>query len=193
MKQLDWYLESYINEPWAYFDKAFSDEECDRIIEKFKNNVGKARIQNNSELTKTRDSNVYFIDSADEENNWLFRRLAEVTVRMNDQFFNFDIERIEAVQFTEYDASYKGFYKSHVDTAFETSTFRKLSFSLQLTDSDEYSGGDLILHTGHNPDTASRTKGTMNVFPSFLLHEVTPVTNGIRYSLVGWVLGKRFK
>ena len=112
---------------------------------------------------------------------------------MNEQFFNFNIEKIESVQFTEYDESYKGFYKSHVDTAFETSTFRKLSFSLQLTDSDEYSGGDLLLHTSYNPDTASRTKGTMNVFPSYLLHEVTPVTEGTRYALVGWVLGERFK
>lgn len=193
MKELDWYLESYINEPWAYFDNAFSSDECKSIIDKFKNDVSKARIANDAVISETRDSNVYFIDSGAAENNWIFSRLATIIIRMNDQFFNFDIERIESVQFSEYDSAYKGFYKSHVDAAYETSTFRKLSFSLQLSNNDDYSGGNLLFHTSYNPQTAPRTEGTLSLFPSYTLHEVTPVTEGTRYALVGWVLGKRFR
>lgn len=193
MKQLDWYLKSFINEPWAYTDRGFTSSECDSIIATFSDEVEKARISNNKKVNETRDSNVHFIDSTNEDNHWIFKRLSTIVMQLNNQFFNFDIDRIEAVQFTEYDSSYKGFYKSHVDTAYETSTFRKLSFSIQLTDENEYEGGNLIFHTSHNPQTAPKTKGSLSIFPSFLLHEVTPVTNGTRYALVGWVLGDRFK
>jgi len=194
MANLDWYLESYSNDPWAYFDNAFTKEECDTIINLFKDSVNKARIENPNKLLETRDSNVFFIDSDDEKNQWIFQRLTSIIIKMNEQFFNFDIDRIESVQFSEYDASYNGFYKSHIDMVYgQSSTFRKLSFSVQLTESDDYSGGDLKLHTSYNPGTAKRTKGTLSIFPSYLLHEVTPVMDGTRYALVGWVLGNRFK
>ena len=35
-----------------------------------------------------------------------------------------------------------------------------------------------------------RPKGSIIVFPSFLYHQVTPITKGTRYSLVMWVLGR---
>ena len=41
-----------------------------------------------------------------------------------------------------------------------------------------------------NPE---RTRGAMALFPSFLPHRVTPVTRGVRYSLVGWVCGKPWR
>ena len=31
------------------------------------------------------------------------------------------------------------------------------------------------------------------MFPSYVLHQVTPVTRGERFSLVGWVTGKNIK
>ena len=34
-----------------------------------------------------------------------------------------------------------------------------------------------------------RKKGSIIVFPSFIYHRVTPVTEGTRYSLVTWNLG----
>ena len=39
----------------------------------------------------------------------------------------------------------------------------------------------------------AREQGTIIVFPSFLQHCVSPVTKGIRYSLVNWTLGRPFK
>ena len=194
MTNLDWYLESYSNDPWAYCDTAFTKEECDTIINLFKDSVNKGRVVGPEEAQATRDSNVFFIEPGDKKNQWIFQRLTSIIIKMNEQFFNFDIDRIESVQFSEYDASYNGFYKSHIDMVYgQSSTFRKLSFSVQLTESDDYSGGDLKLHTSHNPGTAERTKGTLSIFPSYLLHEVTPVMDGTRYALVGWVLGNRFK
>jgi PKHD-type hydroxylase len=37
------------------------------------------------------------------------------------------------------------------------------------------------------------TKGSMLLFPSFLLHKVCPVTWGIRKTLTTWVLGPKLR
>jgi PKHD-type hydroxylase len=38
-----------------------------------------------------------------------------------------------------------------------------------------------------------KDQGALAIFPSYTLHEVTPVTKNERYSLVCWVNGKQFK
>lgn len=76
---------------------------------------------------------------------------------------------------------------------------RKLSCTLSLNDPEEYEGGNLKFDFGpHVPDrfltcTEIRPRGSIIVFPSHLYHQVTPVTKGIRYSLVSWHLGKPFR
>ena len=70
---------------------------------------------------------------------------------------------------------------------------RKLSFSIQLTNPDLYEGGDLNIYKEKTPIQASRALGTINFFPSYVLHRVTPVTKGYRNCLVGWVSGPKFK
>jgi PKHD-type hydroxylase len=65
--------------------------------------------------------------------------------------------------------------------------------SLQLTNPNEYKGGDLILHLGNEPTILSKEQGKLYAFPSYTLHEVTPVTKGTRYSLVAWITGPHFK
>ena len=58
---------------------------------------------------------------------------------------------------------------------------------------DDYEGGELLLHTGENPERPMKKQGMGVFFPGYTLHEVTPVTKGKRYSLVAWVLGPKFK
>lgn len=74
---------------------------------------------------------------------------------------------------------------------------RKISFSLQLTDSNDYTGGDLQFHnnnyTKEGVITAPREKGSLIIFDSRLSHRVTRVREGTREALVGWVLGPRWK
>ena len=38
-----------------------------------------------------------------------------------------------------------------------------------------------------------KSRGAFITFPSFMLHRVTPVTRGTRWSLVAWVLGTRWR
>jgi PKHD-type hydroxylase len=64
---------------------------------------------------------------------------------------------------------------------------------VQLSDPSEYEGGELRLHTSQEPVIIRKEKGMVVCFPSYTLHEVTPVTRGERYTLVGWVHGPAFK
>jgi PKHD-type hydroxylase len=72
-------------------------------------------------------------------------------------------------------------------------TVRKLSFVIQLSDPKDYKGGELQIHLSDTPEVMKKEQGTLIAFPSYILHEVTPITKGKRYSLVGWITGKPFK
>ena len=63
---------------------------------------------------------------------------------------------------------------------------RILSFTVQLSDPAEYEGGELQIGL----QNMTRTRGSAVVFPSYQLHRVSPVTEGRRASLVGWVMGE---
>ena len=77
---------------------------------------------------------------------------------------------------------------------------RKLSMTLNLNKPGEYDGGNLKFDFGPHAGgkrfhecTEIRPQGSLIVFPSFVYHQVTPVTRGTRYSLVLWSLGEPFK
>lgn len=193
MSSKDWYLNAEINEPWAFMNGLFTVDECEKIIEDNKLNLLQGQVNNQEELLDTRSSLITFLDSEAFSTQWIFQRVATGIFELNKQFFNFDIEKIEALQFSEYDESYQGFYSQHVDTEYRVVGHRKLSFSILLSDSENYDGGDLNFYFKKDPQSAIRTQGSMIMFPSYTLHEVTPVTKGTRYSLVGWVWGPKFK
>ena len=71
---------------------------------------------------------------------------------------------------------------------------RKLSFSIQLSDPKDYVGGELQF-LGDDGETffAPKQKGSIIVFDSRTKHRVLKVKSGIRRSLVGWVVGPRWK
>ena len=139
-----------------------------------------------------RVSNVSWLYPS-EETSWIFVRIADMTIDLNNKFFGFDLfGLVEGLQFTEYKGEEHGRYDKHVDTMFEGAV-RKLSISVQLSDEDSYEGGELILYTGGDNTISPKEEGSLLIFPSFTLHEVKPVTSGTRYSLVTWITGKPFK
>jgi PKHD-type hydroxylase len=77
---------------------------------------------------------------------------------------------------------------------------RKLSMTCNLTNPDNYDGGNLRFDFGpHAGDkryhtcTEIRPKGSIIIFPSHVYHQVSPVTRGTRYSMVMWNLGRPFR
>ena len=71
---------------------------------------------------------------------------------------------------------------------------RKLSFAMQLSDPDDYEGGNVqFLDEEGRSYVAPRQKGTMILFDSRTQHRVNKVTKGVRKSIVGWTVGARWK
>jgi len=77
---------------------------------------------------------------------------------------------------------------------------RKLSMTINLSEPGSYEGGNLKFDFGPHSEkkrffecTEIRPQGSIIVFPSYIYHQVTPITSGTRYSLVMWTLGKPFK
>lgn len=113
--------------------------------------------------------------------------------------FGFDIQFVPAIQYTVYNSNTQDHYDWHRDTYFIHSApyDRKLTLIMQLSDSDDYEGGDFLLEDDffeNKPDSNEfRQKGAVFVFPSFIKHKVTPVTKGIRKTLVAWAEGPKFR
>tara|TARA_B100000900_G_scaffold94029_1_gene77264 strand:- start:963 stop:1874 length:912 start_codon:yes stop_codon:yes gene_type:complete len=86
------------------------------------------------------------------------------------------------------------------DNRFYWAKVRKISMTLNLTKPDQYKGGNLKFDFGPHAGRGRfktckeiRQQGSMIIFPSFVHHQVTPVTSGTRYSLVIWSLGRPFR
>ena len=98
----------------------------------------------------------------------------------------------DAIQHTIYKEG-GGHYDWHMDAGHGMQRHRKGSLTVQLTDPDDYEGGKLQLWRGQNPLDAPRGKGTVVIFPSYMMHRVSEVTKGTRESLVLWVGGDHYR
>jgi predicted 2-oxoglutarate/Fe(II)-dependent dioxygenase YbiX len=114
---------------------------------------------------------------------------------VNDQVFKYDIKGIpdgEEINFLEYKTNDK--YNWHNDLgSSELKCTRKISFSLQLSRSEDYEGGDLLFMPKIDIDVDIRKQGTLIIYPSWMTHCITPITSGTRYSVVSWVHGSSFR
>lgn len=140
-----------------------------------------------------RNSRIHWIPK-NKDTMWLYEKLAWFIKDANKSMWNFDISNFfEDIQYTEYDASYEGKYEWHVDVGDNTTSTRKISVSIQLSDESEYEGGDLQFHINRSIVTAPKGKGDVVLFPSYLLHQVKPVTRGRRKALIMWMHGPAFR
>ena len=177
---------------YAFWNNAFTKEECQTIINIAKDK-GLIKGKTSGDIKDVRESKIswlYPVDGID----WVFRRVTDITLNLNERFFKFDLFGInEGFQFTNYEAP-SGKYGKNVDRGMNIPV-RKLSISIQLTNREEYEGGELKLYDGDDDkaNVMDKTQGTLIIFPSYVLHEVMPVTKGERNSLVTWVTGKQFK
>lgn len=62
-----------------------------------------------------------------------------------------------------------------------------MSFTLFLSDPSTYEGGALRLTGPHGESVFRPASGDAVLYPTGVIHEVTPVTSGARLACVGWV------
>jgi PKHD-type hydroxylase len=177
---------------FAVQDGIFTPDELDglaRLGDQLVQRQATVQGQSNTAIRVTRVAWIL----PEPEHNELFARIGAVVQRLNAQFFRFDITRLEPFQYTVYQDSEGGHYDWHVDCGRNNPAPRKISISIQLSDPSTYEGCDLQFQFGPAIDTAPRTRGAIIAFPSFYRHRVTPVTKGIRRSLVAWANGPEFR
>jgi PKHD-type hydroxylase len=205
---------------YYYFQSALTPRFCDELIkygisqqeqlaltggQTTKINEGKPLDDKDIvDLKKKRDSNIVWLND-----RWIYKEIQPFIHQANRLAnWNFDWDFSESCQFTKYGPGQH--YGAHCDSweapyanKDNPDTFgkiRKLSVTCSLSDPSEYEGGELEFQFRNQDDPTPKKKcveilprGSICVFPSFVWHEVKPVTKGVRYSLVIWSLGYPFK
>jgi PKHD-type hydroxylase len=82
-------------------------------------------------------------------------------------------------------------YGPHVDdaimgTADKGEIRTDVSFTLFLSEQDAYEGGELVFDLAGIQQEYKLPRGSLVAYPSSTLHQVAPVTAGVRLAAVGW-------
>jgi PKHD-type hydroxylase len=182
------------------------------LTDKFQEQMGDSKLMGDALNRDKRNSKNAWVPTT----HWTAGLVWHYVERANRENFLYDIRNIdgESMQLTQYgigefygwhnDAGISGQYKPvsvgnhHEGRAQDylnenLELVRKLSFVVQLSDPDDYEGGNLqLLAEDGKSYFAPRKRGTVIVFDSRTQHRVLKVTKGVRKSLVGWVVGKRW-
>lgn len=182
-------VDTYINQSeYCWLPNGFSDEEL-MWLDNLKNLYPYDR--NSIEvIDEKRLARIRYIPY-DDRSYWVFDKLKTLVIESNKTAWNFNLHSIiDSLQHSEYYEG--GHYDLHMDISTGTN-HRKISVIVQLSDPSEYDGGDLEIWSEGNFEILSKEKGCVFIFPSFLLHRVTPITRGFRKSLVLYAGGDSFK
>lgn len=189
------YVKEYLMQLYLTIPEVITHEECDTIIERgiaLDQIKGRTESENDSNY---RISDVAWFNRVDDYD--ITNMIAECANIYCRKIMNLDTTYINDIQFTTYHGTNQGKYDWHFDLLLQNPYpyDRKVSFILQLSNPEEYTGGDLEFQDPFPPlnDPAANKKGSVILFPSFAPHRVTPVTEGVRRSLVSWVEGPKFR
>ena len=185
----------------------------EKDIEKFDDWQDDSKVMGNQFVPKIRNSKNAWIPTEHWIGGWIWYYIQKA----NRENFLYDLWDIDggSIQYTHYEPG--DYYTWHVDGDI-TSSFkpnikpgsgvnisedqvlqkgecvRKLSFSLQLSDPKDYTGGEVeFVDMTSKRYFAPKQKGTLIVFDSRTKHRVRTVKTGLRKSIVGWVVGPRWK
>lgn len=189
------------NDPqnFYWYQHGFTKEELDRIYNgvaqlPFKDATIIGEKENIDAIKDIRSSSIKWIPK-DQNWQWLYDKLMQMAVEANNVLWGFDLISVdEKIQYTEYYDTAEGHYTWHQDIGPGNASRRKISITVQLSESTEYEGGNLELWKGgKNITTVEKNAGVVFIFPSYMMHRVTPVTKGTRRSFVLWVGGQHYR
>ena len=116
--------------------------------------------------------------------------IAGAAIMRNEEIKNFVFpRRVATPLLARYEPGMK--YGVHADAAFiplPNGPLRSdMSGTLWIADPSTYEGGELTIHLGSEAVSVKGEPGSMVVYPSTTLHEVTPVTKGQRLVLITFI------
>jgi len=182
----------------------FSPGECDAICAICGTlGLGEGGLFSGNDIYSTRKAKTAFINQPDGTTQWIYDKFNNMIGYYNDTLFGFDLTGYDYFQYAEYDVT--GKHNFHMDIAMNSPQqidyrinehFRKMTIVLMLNQQGvDFEGGDFQVNLSEErlPVKVHMNKGHVLLLPSFLLHRVTPITNGIRKTLVTWVNGPKFR
>ncbi|MGO7543271.1 2OG-Fe(II) oxygenase [Rhizobium ruizarguesonis] len=176
---------------WMSCAEVLTDEECDRIISACRQFelvppivVGEDRLPGH----RRADSRMLGVT---EDTAWFFEYLLSIAEQATEKAYLLSLSGItRPPQYVEYRDGW-GEFGWHNDYSHGLPDApRKLTIIFQLSEPSDYEGG-LLQVMSNDIETAPRKRGSIIVFPSILMHRVTPVTAGLRRALVAWIAGPR--
>lgn len=170
------------------YNNVFTKEECNEIIS-YSNNY----IENHASHIEINMKMCYLLP--DKKNNFIYDRIRKLVIETNMNIWNYNLYDFgEPIKFLEYNEKYNSQLKVHNDIGNVRGweSFRKLTIIVQLTDENTYEDCNLMIQNCDKLVTTNRNQGSIIIFPSFMMHQVTPITKGIRNSLVLWAYGPPF-
>ena len=176
---------------YAIFPKHLTNNFCDNIIKTYiSDNIQKELPYINKD-TNTLNTNIRDVSRVlISVNTGVGSTLVASALNANHNWWKYNVTHAYQAEFLIYKPN--NHYVAHVDTVHEhNADTRKLTALAFLN--DDFEGGKFFIQTAHNKVYPPQTKGTVLVFPGYMLHGVEPVTKGIRYSCVSWLLGPYFK
>lgn len=118
----------------------------------------------------------------------LYSRVMEAFKSAN--IWRLQISNLPSVQILRYTPG--DHYLRHTDWSINKNK-RKLSMTVQLSLPEDYEGGEVVLYGGPYDSHAPTDAGMATIWPSWVLHQVKPVTSGERWCLVAWAEGEPFR
>ena len=189
----------------------FSSEKCDEIIKKVVETeqqvIGCVGDERGSVIIpEIRQTKEWYLtdqplndmrpDKTANDWSWIQKKMYTIIQMVNKDIFKFDISGYhDELKLIEYQDG--GFYGWHTDFNAGYCSVRKLVGIVQLTDPSEYEGGDVQFGIQDKDTkewyTMNKLKGSLTIFPTFLSHNVTPVTKGKRYVIQELFVGDHFR
>lgn len=181
--------------PVLFIPRVMTEEFCDELIARFELDGGQpsgvAHLEGDKALWRPDPSVKMRRDVYVKEGDWLERIRDPLTRRVLPEIkrcFNFQVTQHEIFKLVCYDAKTGGYFRPHRDNESRDTQHRRFALTLNLN-TGSYTGGQLRFPE-FGPDCYEPERGGAIVFSSSLLHEVTPVTVGRRYVLLGFFFGE---
>ncbi|MBJ26987.1 MAG: hypothetical protein CL567_04940 [Alphaproteobacteria bacterium] len=180
----------------------FSEKDCDQIIKSINQDawqaggVGGYSVAGtgsvNNDARKCTEQRL----PIDQQSGWPLNKIMFECCNINAQAWRFDLGGFvndDLPYVMRYQATNKDHIDWHMDMGQAQNASRKLGFSIQLSNPDDYEGGDLEFHNVSVEKKDIRKRGTLILFPAYWLHRVTAITSGERQVVVGWVHGPSYR
>ena len=115
-----------------------------------------------------------------------YSQLVKKRILENQLIKSFSLPKIiHGIMFTK--SSQNMGYGRHIDNPFMSTGRSDLSFTICLTNKENYEGGELVIETINSEKEFKLNAGQIIIYPSTYLHSVKEVKNGERLVCVGWI------